>query len=108
MDGTSSPSPLLGLSDKDADGDADGDGLEDVSMVGAVTRDSRGVGVGVGRRGGGGGANGIQGKEEKKAAWLLMKLSVKDGESTTGENAGGGWNGDVDGPRVKRRRALSM
>jgi hypothetical protein len=50
---------------------------------------------------------------EKKAAWLLMNLSVQDGE-------GGSCKGDslrelvvrkeelLDGPRVKRRRANSM
>lgn len=49
------------------------------------------------------------GGAEKKAAFLLMKLSVKDGESSaacateaTGEET------DLEGPRVKRRRATSM
>ncbi|PMD47817.1 hypothetical protein L207DRAFT_416387 [Hyaloscypha variabilis F] len=47
---------------------------------------------------GGGGA------AEKKAAWLLMKLSVKDGEcSTEARN-----EQEDDGPRIKRRRATSM
>ncbi|KAI9645605.1 hypothetical protein NHQ30_006347 [Ciborinia camelliae] len=62
--------------------------------------------------------------EEKKAAWLLMKLSVKDGEvgatlpllpsvSVAGTPMMGSvkWckdEVDSDGPRVKRRRALSM
>lgn len=62
--------------------------------------------------------------DEKKAAWLLMKLSVKDGEagaalpslpsvSAVGTPLMGSakWikdEGDSDGPRVKRRRALSM
>lgn len=36
---------------------------------------------------------------ERKAAWLLMKLSMKDGEF-----AGNG----SEGPRIKRRRATSM
>jgi len=51
--------------------------------------------------------------EEKKAAWLLMKLSVKDGEASGNEGGGrlmspNGEDGDLDGPRVKRRRATSM
>ncbi|RAL60330.1 hypothetical protein DID88_000106 [Monilinia fructigena] len=62
--------------------------------------------------------------DEKKAAWLLMKLSVKDGEvaaaspllpsiSMTATPIMGSvkWckdEMDGDGPRVKRRRALSM
>lgn len=40
-----------------------------------------------------------QAGEEKKAAWLLMKLSVRDGETSP-------VLGDVH--RVKRRRAISM
>ncbi|KAH8593020.1 hypothetical protein B0O99DRAFT_715912 [Bisporella sp. PMI_857] len=36
--------------------------------------------------------------EEKRAAWLLMKLSVKDGEAAETD----------DGPRIKRRRATSV
>jgi hypothetical protein len=53
---------------------------------------STGVGVGAG------------GAAEKKAAWLLMKLSVKDGECSMEalkEN-------QCEGPRIKRRRATSM
>lgn len=54
------------------------------------------------------GAGGV----EKKAAFLLMKLSVKDGESSTDsamEAAGPGGERDLsEGPRVKRRRATSM
>lgn len=61
------------------------------------------------------------GGAEKKAAWLLMKLSVKDGESG-GEGMGGkerdarafggagmgmGMAGS-EGPRIKRRRATSF
>ncbi|KAA8571863.1 hypothetical protein EYC84_001819 [Monilinia fructicola] len=62
--------------------------------------------------------------DEKKAAWLLMKLSVKDGEVAAASPllpsismAGTPMMGSVkwckdemggDGPRVKRRRALSM
>jgi hypothetical protein len=50
----------------------------------------------------------IIGGMEKKAAWLLMKLSVKDGERA-GENLGCDNGKPVDvGPRVKRRRATSM
>jgi hypothetical protein len=41
---------------------------------------------------------------EKKAAWLLMKLSVRDGEW---KDAAGGNDAEEDGPRVKRRRATS-
>lgn len=49
------------------------------------------------------GSNGVGGAE-KKAAWLLMKLSVKDGEglSETRKETEG------EGHRVKRRRATSM
>jgi hypothetical protein len=44
---------------------------------------------------------------EKKAAWLLMKLSVKDGEC--GAEALKGKESEVsEGPRIKRRRATSM
>ncbi|CZR62189.1 uncharacterized protein PAC_12086 [Phialocephala subalpina] len=49
-------------------------------------------------------SNGVGGAE-KKAAWLLMKLSVKDGEC--GTEAGKEKDTD-EGPRIKRRRALSM
>lgn len=49
------------------------------------------------------------GGAEKKAAWLLMKLSVRDGE--VGQGVGMGCAGEVkdesEGPRVKRRRATS-
>ncbi|KAH7312861.1 hypothetical protein BKA65DRAFT_484057 [Rhexocercosporidium sp. MPI-PUGE-AT-0058] len=59
---------------------------------------------------------------EKKAAWLLMKLSVKDGESSCDihgpkEHCKGGVAGKGlgavgfagnEGPRIKRRRATSM
>lgn len=65
--------------DKSADEDKAGDG--DTSMGGGV---------------------------EKKAAWLLMKLSVKDGERA-GETLEAEKGEAVDdGPRVKRRRATSM
>lgn len=50
------------------------------------------------------GSNGVGGAE-KKAAWLLMKLSVKDGEC--GVEAGKEKDSD-EGPRIKRRRATSM
>lgn len=46
---------------------------------------------------------------EKKAAWLLMNLSVKDGEC--GAEAAAGLvrqRALMEGPRVKRRRATSM
>lgn len=43
-------------------------------------------------------AYGGAGGAEKNAAWLLMKLSVKDSESSGMDN----------GPRVKRRRATSL
>jgi hypothetical protein len=45
------------------------------------------------------------GGAEKKAAWLLMKLSVKDGEC--GAEAFREQD-TMDGPRIKRRRATSM
>ncbi|KAH6666307.1 hypothetical protein B0J14DRAFT_200750 [Halenospora varia] len=58
------------------------------------------------------------GGSEKKAAWLLMKLSVKDGECgvlAAGVGAGLSGNGDsdrevfdVEEPRIKRRKAMSM
>jgi hypothetical protein len=53
------------------------------------------------------GENGVGGTE-KKAAWLLMKLSVKDGEraSETLQAEKGTVMGY--GPRVKRRRATSV
>jgi hypothetical protein len=45
---------------------------------------------------------------EKKAAWLLMKLSVKDGERA--KESPQAEKGKIvdEGPRVKRRRATSM
>jgi len=46
--------------------------------------------------------------EEKKAAWLLMKLSVRDGEmEVDGGDRLGGEEG-LEGPRVKRRRGVSL
>jgi hypothetical protein len=49
------------------------------------------------------------GGAEKKAAWLLMKLSVKDGEDDFGGlSIGLKANIDGQGPRIKRRRATSM
>jgi hypothetical protein len=47
---------------------------------------------------------------EKKAAWLLMKLSVKDGESCSEavRDVARKERDLVDGPRIKRRRATSM
>jgi hypothetical protein len=55
------------------------------------------------------------GGAEKKAAWLLMKLSVKDGECGAGSNCLDRpldrklvVGVDSDGPRIKRRRATSM
>jgi hypothetical protein len=72
-----------GRDDKSADEEKTSDG--DVSMSGS----------------GVGGA-------EKKAAWLLMKLSVKDGERG-GDILGGAKEKECDeAPRVKRRRATSM
>lgn len=72
-----------GRDDKSADEEKTSDG--DVSMSGS----------------GVGGA-------EKKAAWLLMKLSVKDGERG-GDILGGTKEKESDeAPRVKRRRATSM
>jgi hypothetical protein len=44
------------------------------------------------------------GGAEKKAAWLLMKLSVKDGECGTEAMK----EKEGEGPRIKRRRATSM
>jgi len=55
--------------------------------------------VSAGRVGTGGGA------AEKKAAWLLMRLSVKDGETACGAEMK---EKEGDGPRIKRRRATSM
>ena len=49
------------------------------------------------------GAIGAGGAAEKKAAWLLMKLSVKDGECCVEA-----LRKHDDGPRIKRRRATSM
>ena len=52
---------------------------------------------------------GAVGGAEKKAAWLLMKLSVKDGESgAEGTRAVVDQEDHLVGPRVKRRRASSM
>jgi hypothetical protein len=45
------------------------------------------------------------GGAEKKAAWLLMKLSVKDGECGAEVAKEREMS---DGPRIKRRRATSM
>lgn len=45
---------------------------------------------------------------EKKAAWLLMKLSVKDGERASETLQAEKAKVVDDGPRVKRRRATSM
>jgi hypothetical protein len=55
----------------------------------------------------------VAGGAEKKAAWLLMKLSVKDGESGPSGTESlteviGPENEHEEGPRVKRRRATSM
>ena len=53
-----------------------------------------------------GGAEGV----EKKAAWLLMKLSVKDGESSAefAMETPRKERDLLEGPRVKRRRPTSM
>jgi hypothetical protein len=48
---------------------------------------------------------GAGGAAEKRAAWLLMKLSVKDGETACGAEVK---EKEGDGPRIKRRRATSM
>jgi hypothetical protein len=50
------------------------------------------------------------GGAEKKAAWLLMRLSVKDGESGAGFRGLGADDseGKVDGPLFKKRRVVSM
>ena len=59
----------------------------------------------IGSGAGGGSGVGAVGGAEKKAAWLLMKLSVKDGEcgaEVLKEKELG------EGPRIKRRRATSM
>ncbi|PBP24739.1 hypothetical protein BUE80_DR004326 [Diplocarpon rosae] len=50
-----------------------------------------------------GGAGEEAGGAEKKAAWLLMNLSVQDGECGASADCGLG-----EGPRIKRRRATSM
>ncbi|KAG0649510.1 hypothetical protein D0Z07_4562 [Hyphodiscus hymeniophilus] len=52
---------------------------------------------------------GAIGGAEKKAAFLLMNLSVKDGESCTeSARAVADQEDQLEGPRVKRRRATSM
>jgi hypothetical protein len=48
------------------------------------------------------------GGAEKKAAWLLMKLSVKDGECGQEAMEVARERETLEGPRVKRRRATSM
>lgn len=48
------------------------------------------------------------GGAEKKAAWLLMNLSVKDGECINETPQAGKGKDEDCGPRVKRRRAKSM
>lgn len=58
----------------------------------------------------GGDANvmgGGNGASEKKAAWLLMNLSVKDGEFG-GAGVVTSAKEEMEGPRVKRRRATSF
>ena len=54
--------------------------------------------------------SGVAGCVEKKAAFLLMKLSVKDGESGAEPMKDTARNEKdlLEGPRVKRRRATSM
>jgi len=46
--------------------------------------------------------------EEKKAAWLLMKLSVKDGEMEIDGDRCEREEEGLEGPRVKRRRGVSL
>ena len=92
----------LGEADTDADADADAD-------VDADGEDSSGVDDKASEKSDSTSAievdNGVGGAE-KKAAWLLMKLSVKDGEQG-GSEALGKVGEDEDAPRIKRRRATS-
>lgn len=107
----------------DADDEYDGE-------TASVVTDDKGSAVGkcgVGSANGGGSDMEMEdvGGVERKAAWLLMKLSVKDGEAgaemyggkdrsvETGCGGGvgvgmGGAMGGFEGPRIKRRRATSM
>jgi len=63
---------------------------EDVSMAGSANENTTAVGSGAMISVGSTGSSGVGGAE-KKAAWLLMKLSVKDGESgvVSGISSGG-------------------
>jgi len=104
----------------DADDEYDGE-------TASIATDDKGSadGKGVGSTHGGGSDREIEdvGGVEKKAAWLLMKLSVKDGEAGAEMYGGkdrsgdrgcgggvrmGGAMGGFEGPRIKRRRATSM
>ena len=110
----------------DADDEYDGE-------TASVVTDDKGSAdgkCGVGSANGGGSDMEMEdvGGVERKAAWLLMKLSVKDGEAGAEMYGGkdrseergcggvgvgvgvgmGGAMGGFEGPRIKRRRATSM
>ena len=121
------------LEDADHEDDVDYDGGEEssASLVDEKMSVDEDVNSGVhGNVGEGSGGNGGgNGSSEKKAAWLLMNLSVKDGEFG-GAGGSGGSGGLADGlgdglgglgglgmgrerfreegRRIKRRRATSM
>jgi hypothetical protein len=84
------------VEDVDADDEYDGEESASITDDKGSDKEMEDVGSAVGGAGAGGAA-------EKKAAWLLMKLSVKDGEC--GVEA---LKESDNGPRIKRRRATSM
>lgn len=78
----------------DADADAEYDGEESGSGRSGGSSENSDTAMSID-------ADGTVGGAEKKAAWLLMNLSVKDGEfNSEGVK-------ESDGPRVKRRRAAT-
>jgi hypothetical protein len=88
---------------EEADADDEYDGEESVDEKKSVDVEDRGSDCQMEGLSAVGGA-------EKKAAWLLMNLSVKDGESCA-ESASevvGQEKEHLEGPRVKRQRATSM
>ncbi|OWP05517.1 hypothetical protein B2J93_7861 [Marssonina coronariae] len=80
---------------EDADDADDGEDDNHASLVAASGRAEGGAG--------GGAAVEELGGAERKAAWLLLNLSVQDGEGGGSPDCGPG-----EGPRIKRRRATSM
>lgn len=109
---------------EESDRDADYDGEESDVGSGSSNGDTKVIG---GKSGGGEPGADQTGRRlavdieadadaDKKAAWLLMKLSVRDanvGVSSSGQGDGAGdrvcagEHDDEHGPRVKRRRAVS-